>query len=128
MRILTRTLSKNPFENNIKDKIMGQESEEEAEDMDIEELDLEGIEKECTEKEKGIEMQEQVSLLKESILKSRASNLLGINLGSHKEKKKKAEEQGRKTDRKTIKHGVANVGRRLVESRQYLTIKSSLGL
>ena len=65
--------------------------------MDIEELDLEGIEKECTEKEKGIEMQEQVSLLKESILKSKASNLLGINLGSHKETKKKAEEQGRKT-------------------------------
>ena len=32
---------------------MGQESEEEAEDMDIGELDLEGIEKACIEKDKG---------------------------------------------------------------------------
>ena len=75
---------------------MGQESEEEVEDMDLGELDLEGIEKACTEKDKGYVPQEQVILLKEAILKARTSNLLGIISGSHKETKKKEEELGRK--------------------------------
>ena len=70
---------------------MGQESEEEVEDMDIGELDLEGIEKACIEKDKGYVPQEQVSLLTEVILKARTSNLLGISSGSHKDTKKKAE-------------------------------------
>ena len=76
---------------------MGQEYQEEAEDMDLGELDLEGIEKACTKKYKGYVLQQQVSLLKGAIFKSRASNLLGISSGSHKETKKKAEEQRRKT-------------------------------
>ena len=76
---------------------MGQESQEEAKDMDLGDLDLEGIEKACTKKYKGYAPQQQVSFLKEAILKSRSSNLLGISSGSYKETKKKAEEQGRKT-------------------------------
>ena len=101
---------------------------DEVEYMDIGELDLEGIEKSCSEKDKGYVTQEQVSLLKEAILKAKFSNYLGINLGSIKETKKIVEECGRKPCHKSNKQRVADVGRRLVESGQYPTIKVYLGL
>ena len=96
--------------------------------MDIGELDLEGIEKSCAEKDKGYVPQEQVSLLKESILKTKTSNSLGINSRSFKETKKIVEECGRKPGHNSNKQRVADVGRRLVESGQYQTIKAALGL
>ena len=102
--MLDLSLVKNQDQNNnICDEGMRQESEEEVEDMDIGELDLEGIEKEYTEKDKVYVPQEQVSILKEDILKSRTSNSLGISSGSHKDMKKKAEDFGQKTDHKTKK-------------------------
>ena len=82
---------------------MRQESEKEIEYMDLGELDLEGIEKSCIEKGKGYVPQEQVSLLKESILKEISSNTLGTSSGAHKETKNKYEENGRKISRKTNK-------------------------
>ena len=66
-------------------------------------MDWEGIEKSCIEKDKVCVPQKQVSLLKEAIFKSKASNRLGIISGSHKETKKKVEEQGRKTRQKYLK-------------------------
>ena len=102
---------------------------DEIEDMDICELDLEGIEKSFSKIDKGYVPQEQVSLLKEAILKSKTSNSLGISVGSFKETKRIAEECGWKLGRcKSNKQRVVDVGRRLVESGQYPTIKSSLGL
>ena len=101
---------------------------DEFEDMDISELVLEGIEKSCSDKVKGYVPQEQVSLLKEAILKDKFSSSLGINLGSFKETKKSAEDSGKKPGRKSNKQRVAYVGRRLVESGQYPTIKAALGL
>ena len=90
--------------------------------MDIGDLDLEGIEKACSDKDHGYIPQEQVSLLKEAILKAKFSNSLGINLGSFKETKKFGEDSGKKPGCKSNKHRVADVERRLVDSRQYLTI------
>ena len=60
------------------------ETGDEAEDMDIGDLDLEGIENACADLGKGYVPQEQVILLKEAILRARASNQLGISSGSHK--------------------------------------------
>ena len=95
--------------------------------MDIGDLDLEDIEKECSDKAHGYIPQEQVSLLKEAILKAKFSNSLGINSGSFKEKKS-GEDSCKKPGRKYNKHRVADVGRRLVDSGQYLTIHAALGL
>ena len=77
------------------DFIQQKELMNDVEDMDISELDLEGIEKSCSEKDKGYVTQEQVSLLKEAILKAKFSNYLGINLGSIKETKKKQKSVGK---------------------------------
>ena len=101
---------------------------DEIEDMDIGELDLEGIEKSFSKKDKGYVPQEQVSLLKEAILKAKTSNSLGVRLGCFKETKRITEECGRKPGHKSNKQRVADVGRRLVESSQYLTIKAAFGL
>ena len=96
--------------------------------MDIGDLDLEGIEKVCSDKALGCVPQEQVSLLKEAILKAKFSNYLGINSGSFKETKKPGEDSGKKLGRKSNKHRIADVGRRLVDSGQYPTICAALGL
>ena len=96
--------------------------------MDIGDLDLEGIEKACSDKVKGYVPQEQVSLLKEAILKAKFSNSLGINSGSFKETKKSGEDNGKKPRRKSNKHRVADIGRWLVDSGQYPTIRAALGL
>ena len=101
---------------------------DESEEMDISELDLEGIEKSCSDNVKGYVPQEQVSLLKEAILKAKFSSSLGINSGSFKETKKSGEDNGKKPGRKSNKHRVADVGRWLVDSGQYPTIKAALGL
>ena len=83
--------------------------------MDIGDIDLEGIEQACADKGKGYILQEQVILLKESIIKARLLNQLGISSGSHKETQQKFEEPSKKTRRKTNKHRAAEVGKRLVE-------------
>ena len=59
-----------------------EEALKETEDMDIEELDLDGIKRDCQDKDSGYVPQEQASLLKEAILKSKTSNSLGIRSGS----------------------------------------------
>ena len=84
---------------------------EESEEMDIGDLDLEGIEKACSDKALGYVPQEQVSLLKEAILKAKFSNSLGIHSSSFKETKKYGEDSGKKPGRKSNKHRVADVGR-----------------
>ena len=66
------------------DILQQEEVLDEIEYIDIGDLDLEGIEKYCPEKDKGYVPQEQVSLLKEAILKAKTSNSLGISLGSFK--------------------------------------------
>ena len=96
--------------------------------MDIRELDLDGIERSCSDKDSGYVPQEHVSLLKQSILKSKTSNSLSISSGYFKETKRITEESGRKPGRKSNKKRVVDVGIRLVESGQYLTIKDALGL
>ena len=96
--------------------------------MDIRDLYLEGIEKSCADKGKGYVPQEQVIFLKEAVIKDRSSNQLRISSGSHKEMKKKHEDQSKKTGRKRNKQRVAEVGKKLVESGQYSTIKYALGL
>ena len=101
---------------------------DEAKDMDIGELDLEGIEQSCAKKGKGYILQQQVCLLKKAILRVRENNQLGISLGSHKENKHKYEEPSKKMGRKQNKQRVEEVGRRMVESGQYPTIKVALGL
>ena len=79
------------------DILQQEEALDEIEDMDIGELDLEGIEKSFSKKDKGYVPQEQVSLLKESILKAKTSNSLGISLESFKETKRIPDECGRET-------------------------------
>ena len=74
--------------------------------MDLGEPDLEEIEKTCADKGKGYVPQEQVILLKQAILKARSSNHSGINSGSHKDTKKKFEEQARKTGWKKTNKGL----------------------
>ena len=101
---------------------------DESEEMDIGELDIEEIEKAWSDKVKGYVPQEQVSLLKEAILKAKFSNCLGINSGFFKETKKSGEDNGKKPGSKSNKHRVADVGRRLVDSGQYPLIKAALGL
>ena len=101
---------------------------DESEEMDIGELDLEGIEEAYSDKVKGYVPQEHAILLKEAILKAKFSSSLGINSGSFKETKKSGEDNARKPDRKFNKHRVVDVGRWLVDSGQYLTIRASLGL
>lgn len=96
--------------------------------MDIGDLYLDGIEKSCADKGKGYVPQEQVTLLKEAILKARLSNQLGISSESHKETKKKHEYQPKNMGRKTNKQRMEEVEKGLVESGQYPTIKSDLGL
>ena len=96
--------------------------------MDIGGLDLEGIEKDCTDVEKGYVPQEQVILLKESILQYQASKQLGIISGYHKETKRKFEELAKKARQKLNKQRVSEASRKLVESGQYPTIKRALGL
>ena len=83
---------------------------EESEEMDIGDLDLEGIEKSYLDKALYF-TQEQVSLLKEAILKAKFSNSLGIHSSSFKETKKYGEDSGKKPGRKSNKHRVADVGR-----------------
>ena len=51
----------------------------ETEYMDIRELDLDGIERSYLDKDSSYVPQEHISLLKESILKSKTSNSLGIS-------------------------------------------------
>ena len=96
--------------------------------MDISELDLEGIEKYCSDNVKGYVPQEQVSLLKEAILKAKFSISLGINSSSFKETKKSGEDNGKKPGHKSNKHRVADVGRWLVDLGKYLTMKDALGM
>ena len=91
-------------------------------------MDLEGIEKECVDVGMGYVPQKHVILLKESILRSWASNQLGISLGSHKEMKRNFKEPTEKSGRKSNKQRVVEVGRHFVELGQYQTIKSLLGL
>ena len=83
--------------------------------MDIGDIDLEGIEQAYADKGKGYVLQEQVILLKESIIKACLSNQHGISFGSHNETQQKFEEPSKKTRRKTNKHKAIEVGKRLVE-------------
>ena len=101
---------------------------DEFEEMDIGELYFKGIEKSCSDKVKGYVPQEQVITLKEATLKAKFSSSLGINSGSFKETKKSGEDGSKKPGRKSNKHRVVDVGRRLVDSGQYPTIKAALGL
>ena len=105
-----------------------QEIGNKAKDMDVGDLDMEGIKKACADVGKGYVPQEQVILLKESILQVRASNQLRISSRSHKETKRKFEGPTKKVGRKSNKQRIAKAGRRLVESRQYPMIKAALGL
>ena len=73
---------------------------EETKDMDIRDMDLEGIEKECVDVGMVYVPQKHVILLKESILRSSASNQLRISLGSHKETKRNFKEPTKKSGRK----------------------------
>ena len=66
--------------------------------------------------------------MKEAILKAKFSSSLGINSGSFKETKKSGEDSGKKPSRKSNKHRVVDVERRLVDSGQYPIIKAALGL
>ena len=99
---------------------------EESEKMDIGDLDLEGIEKAYSDKVKGYVPQEQVSLLKEAILKDKFSNSLSINSSPFKETNKFDEDNGKKLRRKSNKHRVADVGRQLVDSGQYPKIRAAI--
>lgn len=52
--------------------------EEEGEDMEIGELDLDGIEKACKDSVEGYIPCQQVSLLREAIIKSKMIKYLGV--------------------------------------------------
>ena len=70
--------------------------EAEVEDMEIGELDMDAIERECAKVGEGYARQEQVALLQKAIIRSKASQDLGISAEPSKGSKRKTPEENLK--------------------------------
>ena len=94
--------------------------EDDVEDMELGELDLDAIEKEYE-----YVSREQVELLQKAIIRSKASQDLGINVDPTKGSKRKSPEEDLKRGHKTNKQRIAAIGVKLIESGQYPTIRKA---
>ena len=97
----------------------------EAEDMDLGELDLDALEAECRKDGLGYVPREQIELLQQAILRSKAHKDVGLRSEGLKGSKRKNLEEYQKWGRKSNKQRIAEIGVMLIESGQYPTIKAA---
>ena len=98
---------------------------DEAEDMDLGELDLDALEAKCRKDGSGYVPREQIELLQQAILCSKAHKDLGLRMKGPKGSKNKNQDEDKKRGRKSNKQRIAEIGVMLIESGQYPTIKDA---
>ena len=70
--------------------------EDDAEDMELGDLDLDTLEEECRNVGKGYVSREQIELLEQAIIRSKAHKDLGISVETQKGSKRKSPEEDQK--------------------------------
>lgn len=98
---------------------------EEIEDMGVGEMDLGEIEKACNDPTEGYIPSQQVTLLREVIIKSKTVNTLGITLEQKKEREGKRKTLGDNRGRRSNRQRINKVGEKLKASRLYPTIEEA---
>ena len=99
--------------------------EHEDEGMYLSDLDLDTLEEECRKAGSGYVPREQIKLLQQAIIRSKAHKDLGISVEGQKGSKRKTPEEDQKRGRKPNKQRIAEIGVKLIELGQYPTIKAT---
>ena len=99
--------------------------EDEGEDMDLGDFDLDSLKEECKKACSGYVPREQIELLQQAIIQSKAQKDLGISVEGHKASKRKTLEEDQKRGKKSKKQRIAKIRVKLIESGQNPTIKEA---
>ena len=101
---------------------------EEEEDMEVGELNLDEIEQACLNPEEGYIPSQQVTLLRDAIIKVKKAKTLGVTPEHKKDPEGKRRNAGDKRGRRSNKQRIRDVGEKLKASRLYPTIEEAFNI